>query len=179
MNIWNETKVAIYRSGVLHLNASDQRNKCTANNSKVNQNWFSTVLKNQFTWFVLGSYGTTVVRPLMAWSIRPRIGIPCCNNCCSNPTSASAFRPRTDSAKFMLRPWTNSLLRISADKQKRTLTFSIISFRRREACFTISIFVQMNIVPLFTQMYCCQWSNLWHILTKNTDERYHFWRVHW
>lgn len=91
---------------------------------------------NHFTWFVVGSYGTIVIRPSTACNIRPRIGIPCCNSFCSKPTSERAFRPRTDKAKLILRPWTRSLERISTNEwltQKNIFMNWIVTMNETDA----------------------------------------------
>lgn len=67
------------------------------------------------TWLLTGSYGTMRFCPLTSCSIRPRIGIAWSSIFCSNPTRANALRPRTESAKLILRPWTNSAVRISVE----------------------------------------------------------------
>lgn len=133
-NIWYSSYIFTYHLVEFHSNVFAQLNKYTVNivikSCVTIQQYTNTTVSDQykvilnfsvastlFTWFVFGSYGTACVCPLRSCNIRPRIGIPCFNNFSSKPTWASAFRPRADSAKLILRPWTSSALRISIMNQ--------------------------------------------------------------
>lgn len=69
-------------------------------------------------WLVLASYGTILRFPFRSCNMRPFIGMPCWRRASSRPTSASALRPRADSAKLILRPMTSSAVRMSAKCRK-------------------------------------------------------------
>lgn len=71
--------------------------------------------------------------PLTSCSMRPRIGIAWSSIFCSSPTRANALRPRAESAKLILRPWTNSAVRMSGWmestilRRRKITTLDIIS----------------------------------------------------